>query len=83
MSLTTAINSALKESDKTQFGFWLTSVLTWLQLLQKAKLLCRIPSGALARTILRSNASASAIKFSWVLVDAEHGFITDSDYYEV
>jgi 4-hydroxy-2-oxoheptanedioate aldolase len=42
-----------------------------------------IPSSALARGILRTNAASSGKKYSWVLVDAEHGLITDKDYYEL
>lgn len=39
----------------------------------------RLPTAAGAKTILRSSAGG----FSWVLVDAEHGLINDSNYYEV
>ncbi|EPE02222.1 dihydroxyhept-2-ene- -dioic acid aldolase [Ophiostoma piceae UAMH 11346] len=41
------------------------------------------PSSAVARTILRSAATSTAGKFSWVLIDAEHGLISDKDYYEL
>ncbi|KAI1266073.1 Pyruvate/Phosphoenolpyruvate kinase-like domain-containing protein [Xylariaceae sp. FL1019] len=41
-----------------------------------------LPTAAGAKTILRSAASISG-GFSWVLVDAEHGLITDKDYYEL
>ncbi|KAB8236630.1 Pyruvate/Phosphoenolpyruvate kinase-like domain-containing protein [Aspergillus alliaceus] len=42
-----------------------------------------VPSGAVARTLLRSAAASPVEAFSWVLVDAEHGLITDRDYYEL
>jgi len=41
----------------------------------------RLPGSGIAKTILRSTAQ-HANRFSWVLVDAEHGLITDRDYYE-
>ena len=41
------------------------------------------PSSAVARTILRSAATSTVGKFSWVLIDAEHGLISDKDYYEL
>lgn len=41
-----------------------------------------LPSAAVAKTILHG-ASGSSTKFSWVLVDAEHGLISDTNYYEV
>ncbi|KKK21354.1 hypothetical protein ARAM_002640 [Aspergillus rambellii] len=41
-----------------------------------------LPSTGVAKTILRSTAQQPN-RFSWVLVDAEHGLITDSDYYEL
>jgi 4-hydroxy-2-oxoheptanedioate aldolase len=41
-----------------------------------------LPSAAVAKTILHG-ASGSSTKFSWVLVDAEHGLISDTHYYEV
>jgi len=44
--------------------------------------LCSLPSAAVAKTILHG-ASGSSTKFSWVLVDAEHGLISDTHYYEV
>lgn len=45
-------------------------------------ILHRLPSTAVAKTILHG-ASGSSTKFSWVLVDAEHGLISDHHYYEV
>lgn len=39
------------------------------------------PTPAVARTILRSAAASGQGKFSWVLIDAEHGLISDQDYY--
>ncbi|KAJ5156011.1 hypothetical protein N7492_008814 [Penicillium capsulatum] len=41
-----------------------------------------LPSAAVAKTILHG-ASRSSAKFSWVLVDAEHGLISDHHYYEL
>ncbi|OOF95049.1 hypothetical protein ASPCADRAFT_130606 [Aspergillus carbonarius ITEM 5010] len=41
-----------------------------------------LPSSAVAKTILHG-ASGSSTKFSWVLVDAEHGLISDYHYYEL
>ncbi|GAD97194.1 4-hydroxy-2-oxovalerate aldolase [Paecilomyces variotii No. 5] len=41
-----------------------------------------LPSAAVAKTILHG-ASGSSTKFSWVLVDAEHGLISDHHYYEL
>ncbi|KAJ5240157.1 hypothetical protein N7468_004776 [Penicillium chermesinum] len=40
------------------------------------------PSAALAKSILHGD-SGSSTKFSWVLVDAEHGLISDHHYYEL
>jgi hypothetical protein len=42
-----------------------------------------LPSAAVAKTILRRSPEYSEGGFSWVLVDAEHGLINDSHYYEV
>jgi hypothetical protein len=41
-----------------------------------------LPSTGLAKTILHG-ASGSSTRFSWVLVDAEHGAISDQHYYDV
>ncbi|CAK7567710.1 MAG: hypothetical protein SEPTF4163_005678 [Sporothrix epigloea] len=41
------------------------------------------PSSAVARTILRSAATSHKGRYSWVLIDAEHGLISDRDYYEL
>ncbi|KAI9368718.1 Pyruvate/Phosphoenolpyruvate kinase-like domain-containing protein [Aspergillus egyptiacus] len=41
-----------------------------------------LPGAGVAKTILRSTAQ-HANPFSWVLVDAEHGLISDKDYYEL
>ncbi|KAJ5888495.1 hypothetical protein N7495_008536 [Penicillium taxi] len=41
-----------------------------------------LPSAGVAKTILHG-ASGSATKFSWVLIDAEHGLISDHHYYEL
>ncbi|KAJ5920778.1 hypothetical protein N7466_009104 [Penicillium verhagenii] len=41
-----------------------------------------LPSAGVAKTILHG-ASGSTTKFSWVLVDAEHGLISDHHYYEL
>lgn len=82
MSLNTPIRTAL-EGNSTQYGFWLTYVQCELKNLS-ADNCHRIPSAALAKGILRSNiASSSATKYSWVLVDGEHGLISDKEYYEV
>lgn len=43
----------------------------------------RLPSAAVAKTMLRSTAFSPSGGFSWVLIDAEHGLITDHHYYEV
>jgi hypothetical protein len=78
----TSLNKAWTTDRSTQFGFWLTHVHlpSWLTY---ANQLESIPSSALARTILHSNTSSAAQKYRWVLIDAEHGLITDKDYYEV
>ncbi|KAL4878155.1 Pyruvate/Phosphoenolpyruvate kinase-like domain-containing protein [Aspergillus karnatakaensis] len=41
-----------------------------------------LPGAGVAKTILRSTAQHGN-RFSWVLVDAEHGLISDKDYYEL
>lgn len=41
-----------------------------------------LPSSGLAKTILHG-ASGSSTRFSWVLIDAEHGLISDQHYYDV
>ncbi|KAJ5104689.1 2,4-dihydroxyhept-2-ene-1,7-dioic acid aldolase [Penicillium alfredii] len=41
-----------------------------------------LPSTAVAKTILHGSPDSPA-KYSWVLVDAEHGLITDRDYYDL
>ncbi|GLI72787.1 hypothetical protein PoHVEF18_000971 [Penicillium ochrochloron] len=41
-----------------------------------------LPSSGLAKTILHG-ASGSSTRFSWVLVDAEHGLISDQHYYDL
>ncbi|RAL06600.1 HpcH/HpaI aldolase family protein [Aspergillus homomorphus CBS 101889] len=40
------------------------------------------PSAAVAKTILHRPTTEKS-RFSWVLIDAEHGLITDRDYYEL
>ncbi|KAL4874293.1 Phosphoenolpyruvate/pyruvate domain-containing protein, partial [Aspergillus karnatakaensis] len=40
-----------------------------------------LPSGALAKTIVHGS-SCSSTKFSWILIDAEHGLISDNHYYD-
>lgn len=45
--------------------------------------LIRYPSAAVAKTILRSASTSGSGKFSWVLVDAEHGLISDRHYYDL
>jgi len=42
-----------------------------------------LPGSGVVKTILRSNAKSTAGRFSWVLIDAEHGLISDKDYYEL
>ncbi|KAF9886584.1 hypothetical protein FE257_011356 [Aspergillus nanangensis] len=42
-----------------------------------------LPSAPAARVILRAAAASPAGGFSWVLVDAEHGLITDREYYDL
>jgi 4-hydroxy-2-oxoheptanedioate aldolase len=91
MALNTALNTALQTS-KTAYGFWLTYVMLLqfknkpgynnTNLLTKILTLNRLPGAGVAKTILRSTAQ-HANRFSWVLVDAEHGLISDKDYYEV
>ncbi|KAJ5235276.1 uncharacterized protein N7469_004444 [Penicillium citrinum] len=41
-----------------------------------------LPSAAVAKTIIHGSTGSSA-KFSWILVDAEHGLISDHHYYEL
>ncbi|KAJ5692997.1 hypothetical protein N7462_002420 [Penicillium macrosclerotiorum] len=41
-----------------------------------------LPSAGVAKTIIHG-ASGSSTRFSWVLVDAEHGLISDHHYYEL
>ncbi|PYH92064.1 Phosphoenolpyruvate/pyruvate domain-containing protein [Aspergillus ellipticus CBS 707.79] len=41
-----------------------------------------LPSAALVKTILHGPSGLNS-RFSWVLVDAEHGLITDREYYEL
>lgn len=41
-----------------------------------------LPSAAVAKTIIHGS-SGSSTKFSWILVDAEHGLISDHHYYEL
>lgn len=48
-----------------------------------ADVIYRLPSAGAAKTILRSTSSFQPGGFSWVLIDAEHGLISDRDYYEV
>ncbi len=45
--------------------------------------LFRLPSAPIARAVLRATTVATDRNYSWVFVDAEHGLITDGDYYEV
>ncbi|CRG86524.1 2,4-dihydroxyhept-2-ene-1,7-dioic acid aldolase [Talaromyces islandicus] len=40
-------------------------------------------SAPAAKTFLRAGSQGASGGFSWVLVDAEHGLITDRDYYEL
>ncbi|CAG8289239.1 unnamed protein product [Penicillium salamii] len=42
-----------------------------------------LPSAGVARTILRRSPQYTDGGFSWVLVDAEHGLISDHHYYEL
>ncbi|KAJ5181297.1 Pyruvate/Phosphoenolpyruvate kinase [Penicillium cf. griseofulvum] len=42
-----------------------------------------LPSAPVAKTILRRSPEFTEGGFSWVLVDAEHGLITDTHYYEL
>ncbi|KAH8424773.1 HpcH/HpaI aldolase family protein [Aspergillus melleus] len=41
-----------------------------------------LPSAAVAKTIIHGSSGSSA-RFSWILVDAEHGLISDHHYYEL
>ncbi|EFX05914.1 dihydroxyhept-2-ene-1,7-dioic acid aldolase [Grosmannia clavigera kw1407] len=41
------------------------------------------PTAAVAKTILRSASTSGSGRFSWVLVDAEHGLIADRHYYDL
>ncbi|KAJ5266815.1 hypothetical protein N7478_009623 [Penicillium angulare] len=41
-----------------------------------------LPSAGVAKTILHGS-TGSSTRFSWVLVDAEHGLISDHHYYEL
>lgn len=42
-----------------------------------------LPGSGVVKTILRSTVSSPDDGFKWVLVDAEHGLISDKDYYEL
>ncbi|KAB8067672.1 Pyruvate/Phosphoenolpyruvate kinase-like domain-containing protein [Aspergillus leporis] len=42
-----------------------------------------VPSAAVARTLLRAATASPAEGFSWVLIDAEHGLISDQHYYDL
>ncbi|KAE8356287.1 Pyruvate/Phosphoenolpyruvate kinase-like domain-containing protein [Aspergillus coremiiformis] len=42
-----------------------------------------VPSAPIARTLLRAATASPVEAFSWVLLDAEHGLITDRDYYDL
>ncbi|KUL91946.1 hypothetical protein ZTR_01082 [Talaromyces verruculosus] len=42
-----------------------------------------LPGAGVVKTILRSTVGSPDGGFSWVLVDAEHGLISDKDYYEL
>ncbi|KAL2846916.1 Pyruvate/Phosphoenolpyruvate kinase-like domain-containing protein [Aspergillus pseudoustus] len=63
-----ALNSAVKTALKKPD----TAYGFWLTL----------PGSGVAKTLLRS-AAQHAHRFSWVLVDGEHGLISDKDYYEL
>lgn len=59
-------------------GFWLTYVSAYVSGVTLAyHLWSRFPSTALAKTILNNG------NFDWVLIDGEHGLISDKDYYDV
>lgn len=88
MPYSTAIRTSL-DGPSTTFGFWLTYVPCSIRPMIPASvtelsnfIFNRLPSAAVAKTILHG-ASGSSTKFSWVLVDAEHGLISDHHYYEV
>ncbi|KAH8655378.1 2,4-dihydroxyhept-2-ene-1,7-dioic acid aldolase [Xylariales sp. PMI_506] len=42
-----------------------------------------LPGTALAKTILRAASTSPSGAFNWVLVDGEHGQISDKDYYDL
>ncbi|RTE77654.1 hypothetical protein BHE90_007882 [Fusarium euwallaceae] len=42
-----------------------------------------LPSSAIARSVLRSISFSPSPSFDWVLIDAEHGLISEKDYYEL
>lgn len=42
-----------------------------------------IPSSAVARTVLHATAASPSGGFSWVLIDGEHGLISDTHYYDL
>ncbi|CAI4211282.1 unnamed protein product [Parascedosporium putredinis] len=42
-----------------------------------------LPSTAIARTVLRSASNSPASPLSWVLIDGEHGLISEKDYYDL
>ncbi|PYI12330.1 Phosphoenolpyruvate/pyruvate domain-containing protein [Aspergillus sclerotiicarbonarius CBS 121057] len=72
MSITTPIRSSLQAASASSSSPSSAAFGFWLTL----------PSSGLAKTILHGS-SGSSTKFSWVLVDAEHGLISDYHYYEL
>ncbi|KAJ0360702.1 hypothetical protein COL26b_013982 [Colletotrichum chrysophilum] len=78
MSQNIAIKSAL-QSKVPAFGFWLTFAEEKVIMFDAPN---SIPSTAVAKTILRGDSGAS-VPFTWTLVDAEHGLISDVHYYDV
>ncbi|KAJ9156563.1 2,4-dihydroxyhept-2-ene-1,7-dioic acid aldolase [Pleurostoma richardsiae] len=42
-----------------------------------------LPSAPVARTLLHSSLASAVGGFSWVLIDGEHGLITDNHYYDL
>lgn len=91
MPFNTSIRSALQK-DSPAFGFWLWYVFVVVFLIKILKTsddystanlsISSLNNASAAKTFLRAGSQSPTGGFSWVLVDAEHGLITDRDYYE-
>lgn len=81
MESKTFLKNALAQK-KPGVGFW----STWVQTLSNESknqvigcwpVCCSLPGAATVATVLSTGG------FNWTLIDAEHGMITDKDYFEV